>query len=229
MNQFLAFLRVHWSLTRQVWLGALVSTVVAYALPHLLPGRLVPEWARLDSDAALFLTAAPISGGVLLVTSLVLGVAASASWADEGSRNRGVYLMCLPMTRWHLAVIEYAVALTLIAATGLAVFLIGAVYALFVSLPDGLHAYPAAIALRVTGASLLITSVFFPLARISALAQQSQANMTIVVVGSLIGLILAVSLEALQVINILEPMVEWAFGPSGPMHIFVGSWMLVDV
>jgi hypothetical protein len=229
MNQYLAFLRVQWRLTRPAWLGALISTALAYALPHLIPIGLVPAWSDRDAAATHLLTITPISGGLLLVTTLVIGVAASASWSDEGSRNRGVYLMCLPMTRWHLALIEYAVAVSLIVATGAAVFAIGGVYALVVTLPDGLHAYPGSAALRVTGSALLMTSIFFPLARLSALAQHSPARTTALVFTILGAVIVALVLEVLHVISIVKPTIEWAFGPSGPMHILVGSWMLVDV
>ncbi|MDX2182572.1 MAG: hypothetical protein SFW08_01180 [Gemmatimonadaceae bacterium] len=228
MNLYLALLRVQFGLTRPVWFGAVIAVIAAYATPHLTPSTF-GAWREGGGDAGRLLSLSAVGGGILIVTALTMAFAAAASWAEEGSRNRGVYLMALPLERWHLAALEYAVAVTLILGVGLAMLIIGGAYAMFVSLPPGLHAYPVAIAVRTTGASLLVLSLMFPLSRLNVGAQQVTARTTVMLLVALAGLGLWVLLESMGVVSIARPVFRWAFSSGGPLHLWVGSWMLVDI
>lgn len=228
MNLYWALLRLQFGLTRPIWLGAAIAVVIAYSLPHVVPARITPQ-GTFGGDASHMLAMSSAGGGILIVAALVMAFAAAAAWAEEGSRNRGVYLMSLPVERWHLAALEYAVAVTLVLGVGAAMLLIGGVYALTVSLPVGLHAYPVAIAVRTTGASLLVLSVVFPLSRLNVGSQQATPRTTAMLFGALGILVLWAVLESLYVISLAEPIIRWAFSSAGPFHLWVGSWTLIDI
>ena len=93
----------------------------------------------------------------------------------------------------------------------------------FINIPVGLTAYPAALAIRFTLAAGLAYSVFFAISAGSPrTAAYILAGLTaLIVANNVFGLVPGVDLVSV----ILERLYDW----PGPLGIFGGRWMLIDV
>lgn len=225
MNLYLALLRVQARLMGGTLVGIALAILVAFATPWLLD--FVPGQAEsAASPAQLFLRRGPVAGGVLLITSILLGGMAGHQWADEGSRNKGVYLMMLPLERWHLLLLEFAVAVTFIAGGALLTGIAGAATAAVAPIPEGLHAYPVALATRFFASSLLIMSLVFGPSRSVAQADPAQRRFTLLGIAFVIIVLIGVEASGFHVVS---RTVTALFSPGGPLQLISGSWMLVDL
>jgi len=120
----------------------------------------------------------------------------------------------------------------LLAALPAAAFWVGAhVAAASLTLPEGLHAYPNALALRFFLAELVCYAILFAMA-----AGTIRATLVIVTTcllllfasGSLNGF-LGREFELFQDVNVLQAFMDVLVGPHGPFEVFSGSWVLIDV
>jgi hypothetical protein len=104
-------------------------------------------------------------------------------------------------------------------------FWIGALLATAaIDLPDGLHAYPSALAVRFTLASLVAFSVFFAVSAGTA----RTAGYILVVVGGLLAaqLLLTTAGGGFDPLAyVIDRLVSW----PGPFEVFTGRWALIDV
>lgn len=204
-------------------LVVLVLTMAGFAVPVLsvqgaAPGNEDP-W-----QVPALLSAVRDSGVVypLLASAAALLVALTAWAADH--RGRHVYALSLPIPRWHYTLLRYGAGALLLAvpATGV---LAGALLATgTATLPTGLHAYPIALATRYVLASLLAYSIFFA---ISAGTSRTAGY----VLGTIAGLLvvqLAAALAGAEV-SVVEWVLDRLLISWGPLEIFTGGWMLIDV
>jgi hypothetical protein len=200
-----------------------LGTVAAFALPIIS----VQGAARAGRNpaATLDLLQAMQSWGVLYpVLAAALGLlVAITTWAPD-HRGRHVYALSLPVPRWHYVLLRFGAGLVLLAAPALALLSSSLLATASATLPAGLQAYPIALALRFALAVILAYAVFFA---VSAGTQRTAA-----IILGVVGGLIAVQVIA-RVANVDLDLLAWGqvaiLNWPGPLAIFTGRWMLIDV
>ncbi len=217
---FRAILYSQWKWSR--WIVTL-GTIAAFALPIIsLQGA---ASAGRNALAAEELLRAVRSWGTLYpVLAAALGLlVAIASWAPD-HRGRHVHALSLPLPRWRYVLLRFGSGVTVLAVPIVAV-VAGALLATWTAtLPPGLQGYPVALGLRFALAVLLAYSVFFAVSAGTA----RTAGIILAVIGGLIVVqILATAADVdLDLSGTMQRVVlNW----PGPLAVFTGRWMLVDV
>ncbi len=220
MAMFKALLFSQWKWARLI---ILLGTLGGFALPLLsLQGA-----ARADRGAlqAQDLLRAVQSWGTLyplLAAGLGLLVAIATWTADH--RGRHVHALTLPLPRWRYVLLRFAAGMTLLAVP-IAAVSVGALLAAFTAtIPTGLQAYPLALSLRFALAVLVAYAVFFAISAGTA----RTAGIILGVIAALVVVQVVASIANLQLDLIGTSQVVLLHG-LGPLAVFTGRWMLVDV
>ncbi len=217
---FKAILYTQWKWSRAV---VMLSVVIAFALPVMSVQRAgITEPSRWEVQELLRTIELWSVWYAVLAVGLGLLVATTA-WAQD-HRGRHVYALSLPIPRWHYAMLRFAAGSLLLAAPVVALW-IGALLATATAqIPPGLNAYPNALALRFALAAFVAYSVFFA---ISAGTTRT-AGYVLAVVGALV--VTQVMMEASGMGGgIAEVLFDRVITWPGPLEIFTGHWMLIDV
>jgi len=217
---FRVILYAQWKWSRLV---ITLGTVAAFMLPVLsVQGAARDTASPLRAGELLSLVQ---SWGVLYpVLAAALGLlVAMATWAPD-HRGRHVHALSLPVPRWRYALLRFSAGLVLLAAPALAL-LVGAVLATHLAaIPSGLEGYPVALGFRFAVAVLVAYAVFFA---ISAGTTRT-AGVILAVIGGLILVQVLVSAADVH-LDLLTPLLTVSLNWPGPLAIFTGRWMLIDV
>lgn len=216
---FRAVLYSQWKWSRLI---VVLGTVAAFAIPLLsLQGAARADRGALQAQELLRAVQSWGSLYPLLATALGL-LMAIAAWAGD-HRGRHIHALTLPLERWRYVLLRFGAGLVLLAAP-IAAVLIGSSLAVLTTLPPGLQAYPIALAVRFAFAVCVAYAVFFAVSAGTARTA-----------GIILGVIAAVILVQVvaNIANIDLNLVGAAqtvllLGP-GPLAVFTGRWMLVDV
>jgi len=217
---FRAVLYSQWKWSRLV---IAVGTVVAFAIPVLsVQGTTQSSASPLRTGEILRLVQ---SWGVLypaLAGALGLLVA-MATWAPD-HRGRHVHALSLPLPRWRYVLLRFGAGLVLLAPPVAALFT-GAVLATRLTvIPAGLEAYPVALTIRFAIAVVVAFAIFF--------AISAGTTRTAGVILATLGAIIAVQILASAAdihLDLLTPLQIAMQNWPGPLAIFTGRWMLIDV
>jgi hypothetical protein len=217
---FRVMLYSQWKWSRLI---VLLGSVAGFALPLIS----VHGAARADSSPlqAPELLHAVQSWGVLYpVLAATLGLlVAIASWTPD-HRGRHVYALALPLPRWRYVLLRFGAGALLLAAPITAV-LVGALLATSsAAIPAGLQGYPVALGVRFALAVLVAFAVFFAVSAGTA----RTAGIVLSLIGGvmLVQVIASVARVDLDLVGKLQLLVlNW----PGPLAIFTGRWMLIDV
>lgn len=217
---FRVILYAQWKWSRLV---ITLGTVAAFMLPILsVQGAARDTASPLRAGEILSLVQ---SWGVLYpVLAAALGLlVAIATWAPD-HRGRHVHALSLPLPRWRYALLRFGAGLVLLAAPALGL-LIGAVLATHLAaIPSGLEGYPVALGFRFAVAVLVAYAIFFA---ISAGTTRT-AGVILAVIGGLI-LVQVLASAADVHLDLLTPLLTVSLNWPGPLAIFTGRWMLIDV
>jgi hypothetical protein len=215
---FRMILLSQWKWSRLV---VIAGTVAAFALPVL---SLQAAGGR-DPATARELLASVERWGVsyrLLAMALGLFVAVAAWGADH--RGRHVYALVLPLPRWRYVLLRLGAGVVLLTPAVVALALGGLLVTVTATLPNGLHGYPFALTLRFALALALAYATFFAISSGTA----RTAAVILIVMGSLFG-----AQVVAATVNVDLPLIEWIIDGvlawQGPLALFGGRWMLVDV
>jgi hypothetical protein len=220
---FRVILQSHWNWSKLL-LGP--GVVAAFALPILAVQQVNdPGYADWNPWGTAGLLREVESWGIwyaALAAALGLAVATSA-W---GSDHRGghVYALSLPVERWRYALLRYASGAVLLAVPLLSFWLGALLATASIDLPNSLHAYPTALAMRFALASLVAFSVFFA---ISAGTIRTAGYILVVIGGLLVAQLLLATAGA--GVDPLEYVIDRLTSWPGPFEVFTGRWMLIDV
>jgi hypothetical protein len=154
---------------------------------------------------------------------------ALSAWAWD-HRTHHVYALTLPIERWRYALMKMGAGAIMIGITAVGV-MIGALIALALGrLPEGLHGYPFAFAIRFLFASLICYAITFAFAAgtIKTTVRVFMIVFTIFVLGSVLAQF-ASGILGTQVPTPLELLGDALVTWPGPFNVFGGSWMLIDV
>ena len=204
---FRAVLYTQWKWSRLI---VVLGTVAAFAIPLLsLQGA-----ARADRGAlqAQELLRAVQSWGTLyplLATALGL-LTAIAAWAPD-HRGRHIHALTLPIERWRYVLLRFGAGFVLLAA-------------LTATLPPGLQSYPIALAVRFAFAVFVAYAVFFAVS--AGTARTAGIILGIIAAVILVQVVASIANIDLNLFGVAQAVV--LLGP-GPLAVFTGRWMLVDV
>jgi hypothetical protein len=217
---FRAILYAQWKWSRLI---VTLGTVAAFILP-VLSVQGASHAAASPMRAGEILTMVQAWGVLYPVLAAALGVlVAIATWAPD-HRGRHVHALSLPLPRWRYVLLRFGAGLVLLAAPALAV-LIGALLATrLAAIPPGLEGYPVALAIRFGAAVLVAYAVFFA---ISAGTTRT-AGIILATIGALILVQVLASLANID-LDVLTPVQAALLLWPGPLAIFTGRWMLIDV
>jgi hypothetical protein len=220
MAMFKALLYSQWKWSRLI---VFLGTLAGFALPLLS----VQGAARADRGAlqAQELLRAVQSWGTLYpLLAATLGLlVAGATWAAD-HRGRHVHALTLPLPRWRYVVLRFAAGMTLLAIPIIAVLLSASLAVLAATIPTGLQAYPFALALRFGLAVLVAYAVFFAVSAGTA----RTAGIILGVIATLVLVQVVASIANLQLDLVSTMHLLLVQGP-GPLGVFAGRWMLIDV
>jgi len=217
---FRVILYSHWKWSRLI---VALGSVAGFALPIVsLQGAASGDRSAL---AAGELLQAVQSWGVLYpVLAAGLGLlVAITTWAPD-HRGRHVHALSLPVPRWRYVALRFGAGTALLAAPIVAV-VAGALLATWsATIPPGLQGYPVALAVRFALAVLVAYAVFFAVSAGTA----RTAGILLGILGSiiLVQILAGVANLELDLFGRLQVVVlDW----PGPLAIFTGRWMLIDV
>ena len=220
MGMFRAVLYSQWKWSRLI---IVLGTLAGFALPLLsLQGAARADRGALQAQELL--RAVQSWGSLYPILATALGLlTAIAAWAAD-HRGRHIHALTLPLPRWRYVLLRFGAGMTLLAAPIVAVAVGSALAVLAATIPAGLQAYPVALTIRFALAVLVAYAIFFAIsagtARTAGIILAAFAAVVVVqVVASIANL-------DLDLFGTLQPLL--LHGP-GPLAVFTGRWMLIDV
>jgi hypothetical protein len=217
---FRMILFTQWKWSR---LTVLLGVLAAFALP-LLSVQQAGAGDRSAWEARMLLGSVQ-SWSVLypaLATVIALMIALAAWSADH--RGRHVYALSLPLPRWHYALQRFGAGIVLLAAPALALWLGALLASGTVAVPAGLHTYPVALALRFALALAVAYAVFFAITA----GTTRTAGYVLAILGGIVVVQVLASAAGME-LNLIPFLSDRLLLWPGPLEIFSGRWMLIDV
>ena len=217
---FRVILYGQWKWSRLI---VVLGTIAAFALPIIS----VQSAAAGDTSplhAQELLRAVQSWGTLYPVLAAALGLlVAIATWAAD-HRGRHVHALTLPVPRWRYVLLRFGAGSTLLAGPIIAVLLGALLATATATIPSGLQAYPVALALRFAVAVFVAYAVFFA---ISA----GTARTAGIILGTMAALVLVQVLASLANVslNLVDLVQVVVLNWPGPLAVFTGRWMLLDV
>jgi len=217
---FRAILYSQWKWSRLI---VMLGTVAAFALPIVsLQGASAPDRSPLQAQELL--RAAQSWGTLYPVLATALGLlVAIATWAPD-HRGRHIHALTLPLPRWRYVLLRFAGGATVLAAPVLALFLGALLATSLASIPVGLQGYPVALGLRFMLAVLVAYAVFFAVSAGTA----RTAGIILGVIGAVIVVQIVASVAGME-LDLLGKVQIAVLNWPGPLAVFTGRWMLIDV
>ncbi|MDP2955206.1 MAG: hypothetical protein Q8N53_02190 [Longimicrobiales bacterium] len=228
MYQPMLFL--HW---KQIKVALIPFVLAAFALP-LLSVQGLGSLSSFPDDAVgayqvmmnsqLWIPLFPTLAGFTGITL------ALSSWNWDHQLNH-VYALSLPLPRWQYATLKMGAGVILAALPGLAFWAGAHVAAAAVTLPPGLHAYPNALALRFFLAILVSYAILFAMAAgtVKTTAYIFGAWCLFLVVGGALNGFFGDLFPYFKEVNVVQAVMDALLSRHGPLEVFSGSWMLLDV
>ncbi|HTS88121.1 MAG TPA: hypothetical protein VMG41_06475 [Gemmatimonadales bacterium] len=211
-----------WSEWKWSRLAITLGTIAGFGLPMVsLRGALSGDPAEKPAE---LLRAVQAWGTLYPALAGTLGLLmAIAAWAPD-HRGRHVLALSLPIPRWRYVLLRFGAGMTLLSLPIAAVLVSGLIATGTASLPEGLHGYPVALAVRFALAVLVAFSLFFAISG-------STARTAGIILGTIGGLIVITILAGVAGVNVefLGRIPAAVFDWPGPFAIFAGRWMLIDV
>lgn len=229
MTMTLQILSLHWKATR--WM-LLPLVVVAFGIPLVSVqglGMLQGTGLETDAYAAVQVMSGASFAYPLLATALGVLLALTAwNWDHRGDH---VYALSLPIARSRYALLKFGAGVAL-ALVPVAALLAGSLVAsASVTVPVGLEAYPGALATRFLLATLIVYSALFALA--SGTMRTAVIVLGLLVAGPVVAELGVRFAESVLPGTDLASPVRWVvqavWTSPGPLEVFNGSWMLLDV
>jgi hypothetical protein len=229
---FQQLLFVHWKGAR---FGLIPFVLAAFGLPLLTVQGTLPasgEAADASVRAALLLGQIQVWAPLFPILATLTGVTVALSAWNWDHRGNHVYALTLPLSRSRYVIMKMGAGVLLLLLPALT-FWLGCVAATStLGVPEGLRAYPSAVAFRFLLASLSLYAVFFALAAgtLRTALWVFGAFVALAVLGGIVPAFLAQTFfPGLEGWSFLDWFVRASTEWPGPFEVLTGSWMLVDV
>ncbi len=219
LGMFLAILASQWKWARMV---VALGTVAGFLIPVLSVQGAAQGTKAMPADELLRMLQ---SWGILypLLAGLLGLLVAMAAWAPD-HRGRHVHALTLPISRPQYVLFRWLAGLTVLLPPILAVGIGTALSTGSAAIPPGLHGYATPLSIRFGLAVLVAFSTFF--------AVSSGTARTAGIILSLFALIIVGQIlfaAAGLHIDLINPIQYTLLSWPGPLAIFTGRWMLIDV
>jgi hypothetical protein len=217
---FRAILYSQWKWSRLI---VAVGTIAGFALPLVsLQGAARADRSPLEAEALLHAVQAWGVLYPLLAAALGLLVAI-VTWAPD-HRGRHIHALTLPLPRWRYVLLRFATGATVLAGPILGVTIGALIAVAAATLPPGLHGYPLALAVRFALAALVAYALFFAVSAGTA----RTAGIILGVIGAIVVVQVFASVANLE-LNLADHLQMVLTNWPGPLAVFTGRWMLIDV
>jgi hypothetical protein len=209
----------HWKWSRMFLLPC---AVIAFALPVLSvqwagEGNIIIDVIVLVEQLSEHSIWYPlVAGAIGLIVALT-------AWRED-HRGKHVYALSLPVPRWHYVLMRFAGGAVLVAVPVVALWLGALTATASVTIPEGLRAYPNALALRFALAAFVSYAAFFAISS----GTERTAAYVLGGIGGFVALQLLLTSVGVDV-NLLALLFRGMASAGGPLAIFTGRWMLIDV
>jgi ABC-type transport system involved in multi-copper enzyme maturation permease subunit len=219
MRMFRAVLGTQWKWSRLI---VVVGTVAGFAIPLLSVQGAARGRGALQTPELLH--AVQSWGSVYPLLAAALGLLlAIAAWAAD-HRGRHIHALTLPLPRWRYVLLRFAAGVVLLVVPIFAVFAGASLAVLFATIPEGLQVYPLALTLRFALAVLVAFAVFFAISAGTArTAGIVLAAIAAVILVQVVANIANLDLDLVSTVQLV--LVQGV----GPLAVFTGRWMLIDV
>ncbi len=219
---FQGMLMTHWKLAR--W-PLLFATLFAFAVPVLsvqgagvlFGGNPDPfRTGQVLGGLEAWGTAYPFLASLV---GMILGITA---WLQD-HRGKHVYALSLPIPRWRYALLRLGAGGVMLSAPVVAMALGAALAVAAATVPPGTAPHPVALTIRFGLAAAVAYAGFFT---VSAASDHTARRVAAAFAGLIVLQIVLVALGLFDPLSFLgRVLVEW----PGPLQIFTGRWMLIDV
>ena len=217
---FRAILYSQWKWSRLI---VALGTLAGFALPLVsLQGAARADRSPLEAEALLHAVQAWGVLYPLLAAALGLMVAI-VTWAPD-HRGRHIHALTLPLARWRYVLLRFATGATVLAGPILGVSIGALIAVAAATLPPGLHGYPLALAVRFALAALVAYALFFAVSAGTA----RTAGIILGVIGAIVVVQVFASVANLE-LNVADHLQMVLTNWPGPLAVFTGRWMLIDV
>ncbi len=215
---FRALVWLQWKSSR-AWV--LAAAVVVVALPVV---SVVREWPTAPYAMAQFLGRLEVWSFFYPAVAAAVGIAmASLAWGADRA-GHFIYALTLPIERWRHVGYRYGAGVCwILAVTGL--LWVAALSVVAVTpVPPSLQSYPHGLAAKFGLATIAVFTIGFALL---SLPDRSRRALGTVVAGLVVVQVVATlaGWEANWLVAVFEALV----GPTGPLGMLAGRWMLIDV
>lgn len=218
MFRQMLYTQLKWSLIALATLVVAGFAIPIFSVQHA--GILRPA----TPDAAMLLTGVRGWGVAYPILAGALGlVAALTAWSHD-HRGNHVYALSLPVARWRYALLRFTAGGVLILPIVVALWVGGLAAGSASTIPNGLHAYPTALAMRFGLAAFVAYAAFFAIAS----GTSRTAAWVLGVVGALVVLQIGLSAAGVHA-SFLPDALERLYTWPGPFELFTGQWMLINV
>jgi hypothetical protein len=230
---FKQILFLNWMGTRR---GLLPFLVAAFALPILAVQGItvdpaIPESATIRASQLLYTLQfwTPVFPAFAFAVGTVLALMVW-NWDHRGEH---VYALTLPMARSQYVAMKMGAGVLLLLLPVVLFWVSCLLATSLTEIPEGLRAYPNAIAFRFFLATLIAYAVFFALAAgtMRTAIILLTALVAILVLGELIPPFLGelIQFQALGEFSLLDWLLNASLEWPGPFEVYSGNWMLLDV
>lgn len=213
-------IRLQWTRVRVV--TALAAIVLLTVPLVMIRGNGGPGGS--GATVVWWLQAAESIGAILPIGALFIGLYLGvAAWLDD-TRGNHVYALSLPVSRPQYVLYRFAAGglPLLIPAAALTAGSLAAAAA--VTVPEGVHAYPVALGVRMLLGSLTSYAIFFSVAAMTRRAVQ-------ITFGLMAGVLIAQLIVAIAgvEVDLISGIANFLTQAPGPLAILTGRWALFDV
>ena len=220
---FKVILETQWKWAR---MPLLLATVAAFTIPMISVRGLGQSSAT--GIAALYAMATMANWAVaypLLAAAIGLLLALTAWGSDH--RQGHYYALSLPIPRWQYSLLRLGAGFVLLAGPVIGIAIGSSLAAAAAAIPTGLTAYPLALAIRFGLAAAMSYTIFFAVSAGSTrTAGFVLAVLAVILIAPVaVTFFVPTSLQFDAISPVLERIYDW----RGPLGIFGGRWMLIDV
>ena len=217
---FRTILFTQWTWARSL---LLVCTLAAFAIPVISVHS--GDLSGVDSyTVRTYLISLQGMGVAYPVLAGIVGlVLAVTAWGPD-HRGRHVYALTLPLPRWQYALLRFGAGLVLLALPVVALWISALIASATARLPVGLTTYPTGLAARFALAAVVSYAVF---SAVSAGTSRTAAY----ILGAIAVLLITQLMFTFtgSDVDVITPALNAIFIWPGPLAVFSGRWMLIDV
>jgi hypothetical protein len=219
---FKVILETQWKWAR---MPLLLATVAAFTIPMISVRGLGEGTASGMNALYAMVSMANWAVAYPLLAAAVGLLLALTAWGSD-HRQGHYYALSLPIPRWRYSFLRLGAGFMLLAGPVIGIAIGSSLAAAAASIPAGLTAYPLALAIRFGLAATMAYTMLFAVSAGSARTAGFVLAVLLVILIAPVAVFLFAPPESGQFVHpILDRIYDW----RGPLGIFGGRWLLIDV